>query len=83
MRIVFSLILLTFSIQSFGQTLKNCSICSNQIIKNEQLKNLSIDELRFLTNDLFARKGYKLKVQMLTIIIQTLIGTNLFLTMKK
>jgi hypothetical protein len=61
MRIVFSLILLTFSIQSFGQTLKNCSICSNQIIKNEQLKNLSIDELRFLTNDLFARKGYKFK----------------------
>ncbi|MDX6183790.1 YARHG domain-containing protein [Flavobacterium sp. Fl-77] len=62
MRISFLLILLTFSIQSFGQTLKDCSTCSTQIIKIEQIKDLSIDEIRFLTNDLFARKGYKFKV---------------------
>lgn len=61
MRTLFSVIFLIFYIQSFGQMLKKRSICSSQIIKNEQIKNLSIDELRFLTNDLFARKGYKFK----------------------
>ncbi|WP_428979529.1 YARHG domain-containing protein [Flavobacterium piscisymbiosum] len=33
----------------------------SKTIKQEQIKNLSIDELRFLTNDLYARKGYKFK----------------------
>lgn len=42
-----------------AQTLKDCATCTTQIIKNEQLKNLSIDEVRFLMNDLFARKGYQ------------------------
>lgn len=41
-----------------AQTLKDCSACSTQIVNAEQIKNLSIDEIRFLTNDLFARKGY-------------------------
>ncbi len=45
--------------KSNAQTLKDCSNCSTQIIKEEQIKDLSIDEIRFLTNDLFARKGYK------------------------
>ncbi|WP_264550594.1 YARHG domain-containing protein [Flavobacterium sp. N2038] len=53
-----SLILLIFSIKSFGQTLKDCSTCSTKIIKEEQVKGLSIDEIRLLTNDLFAREGY-------------------------
>lgn len=44
-----------------AQILKNCSICATQIIKNEQIKDLSIDEISFLMNDLFARKGYQFK----------------------
>ncbi len=44
-----------------AQDLKDCVSCSAKMIKTEQVKNLSIDELRFLTNDLFARKGYRFK----------------------
>ncbi len=58
MKTIYTFLLLTIFTQSFGQTLKDCSICSTQIIKAEQIKELSIDEIRFLTNDLFARKGY-------------------------
>ena len=61
MRTIFLFLLQTFFIQSFGQTLKDCSTCSSQIIKTEQIKNLSIDEIRFMANDLFARKGHKFK----------------------
>ena len=43
---------------SKSQSLQNCSTCSREIIKDSQIENLSIDDLRFLTNDLFARKGY-------------------------
>ena len=41
--------------------LKDCTTCSTQVIKEQQISKLSIDELRFLTNDLYARKGYKFK----------------------
>lgn len=44
-----------------AQELKDCSSCATKVITKEQIKNLSIDELRFLTNDLFARKGYNFK----------------------
>ncbi|MDF2934178.1 MAG: hypothetical protein K0R36_3509 [Chryseobacterium sp.] len=56
------IIVLFFTILCFegkSQTLENCSNCSTQVVKEEQIKGLSIDEIRFLTNDLFARKGYK------------------------
>lgn len=58
------IILLFFSLICFRgktQTLIDCLSCSTQIIKAEQIKGLSIDEIRFLTNDLFARKGYRFK----------------------
>lgn len=45
--------------QTFGQTLKDCSTCSTQIIKDEQIKSLCIDEIRLLTNEIFARNGYQ------------------------
>lgn len=48
-----------FSITATAQTLKDCSTCSGQIIKTEQIKDLSIDEIRLLTNEIFARNGYK------------------------
>ncbi len=59
MRIISLILLLFFSIQSFGQTLKDCSTCSTQIIKAEQIKSLSIDEIRLITNEIFARNGYQ------------------------
>ena len=56
--LIFTL-LIFYCFQTQAQTLKDCSTCSTQIISSEQIKDLSIDEIRFLTNDLFARKGYK------------------------
>ncbi len=42
-----------------AQTIKDCSNCSTQIIKQEQIKGLSVDEIRLLTNEIFARNGYQ------------------------
>ena len=58
MKTIYTFLLLTILTQTFGQTLNDCSTCSTQIITEEQIKNLSIDEIRLLTNDLFARNGY-------------------------
>lgn len=44
-----------------AQNLEDCSSCLYNIISQEQVKNLSLDDIRFLTNDLYARKGYKFK----------------------
>ncbi len=52
-------LLIIFSLNATAQTLKDCSICSTQIIKAEQIIDLSIDEIRLLTNEIFARNGYK------------------------
>jgi hypothetical protein len=57
-KIIFLLFIIS-CLKANTQILKDCSSCSTQIIKTEQIKNLSIDEIRFITNDLFARKGYK------------------------
>jgi len=46
---------------AIAQSLTDCASCATQRLKPEQIENLSIDEIRFLTNDLFARKGYKFK----------------------
>ena len=59
-KILFILFIL-FCITGTSQTLNDCSTCSTNIIKSEQIMDLSIDEIRYLTNDLFARKGYKFK----------------------
>lgn len=58
MKTLYTFLFLTILTQTFGQALNDCSTCSTQIIKEEQIKNLSIDEIRLLTNDLFARNGY-------------------------
>lgn len=59
MRTIYTFLLLTIFTQTFGQTLKDCSTCSTQIIKAEQIKGLSIDEIRLITNEIFARNGYQ------------------------
>jgi len=56
------IIVLCFSILCFegkSQTLEDCSNCSTQVVKEEQLKGLSIDEIRLITNEIFARNGYQ------------------------
>lgn len=53
--IVFTLL----SLNVKAQTLKDCSTCATQLIKSEQTKFLSIDEIRLLTNEIFARNGYQ------------------------
>lgn len=60
-KILKTVVSLTFllSLQSiFGQTLKDCSSCKTQLIKKEQIKGLNIDNIRLLTNEIFARNGY-------------------------
>lgn len=52
--------LFVFFVQFFSsQTLKDCSNCATQIIKQEQIKDLSLDEIRLLTNEIYARNGYE------------------------
>jgi len=55
------LLVILFANTAQSQAIKDCETCFSKTIKQEQIKNLSIDELRFLTNDLYARKGYKFK----------------------
>ena len=60
MKHLYFLSIVLFSLSVTAQ-LKDCATCSTQVIKEQQISKLSIDELRFLTNDLYARKGYKFK----------------------
>ncbi|WP_300977752.1 YARHG domain-containing protein [Flavobacterium sp.] len=61
MKKIFFLLLIFSCLSSGAQTAIDCANCSVQIVKREQIKGLSIDEIQFLTNDLVARKGYKFK----------------------
>jgi len=60
MKHLYLLSIVLFSLNATAQ-LKDCATCATQVIKEQQISKLSIDELRFLTNDLYARKGYKFK----------------------
>ncbi|ASF44025.1 YARHG domain-containing protein [Capnocytophaga endodontalis] len=60
MKHLYFLSIVLFSLNATAQ-LKDCTTCATQVIKGQQISELSIDELRFLTNDLYARKGYKFK----------------------
>ena len=60
MKHLYFLSIVLFSLNATAQ-LKDCTTCASQVIKEQQISKLSIDELRFLTNDLYARKGYKFK----------------------
>ncbi|WP_136666929.1 YARHG domain-containing protein [Flavobacterium sp. H122] len=56
-RMVFLFLLLSLNLNA--QVLKDCAVCSAQIVKPEKIKDLSIDEIRLLTNEIFARNGYQ------------------------
>lgn len=53
-----SFLILLFAQTSFAQAIKDCSICKTQLLKKEQVQNLSLDNIRLLTNEIFARNGY-------------------------
>lgn len=61
MKNVFLLFFAFFSLKLAvsAQTLSDCAVCSEQIIQSEQIEGLSIDELKLLINEIFARKGYQ------------------------
>lgn len=58
MRSLFCLLLLTLTTTCIAQSIKDCSVCTSQVLQQDQLIDLSSDQIRFLTNDLYARKGY-------------------------
>lgn len=59
MKAILILLLFVFFLTTNGQTLTDCAKCTTQVIKEAQIKDLSFDEVRFITNDFFARKGYE------------------------
>lgn len=40
---------------------QNCSQCATKVLENQKIKSLSVDELRLLINEIYARKGYVFK----------------------
>lgn len=46
-------------LQVTAQSLKDCAICSTQVVNSEQIEALSVDEIRLLINEIFARNGYQ------------------------
>lgn len=58
MRIILAVILAGINFSGQAQILTDCTHCASRLLRADELKQLSIDEIRYLTNDLFARKGY-------------------------
>lgn len=54
------LFILSF-VTAHAQSLENCSNCSQKAVTTEQIKDKSLDEIRVLTNEIYARKGYVFK----------------------
>lgn len=57
--ILITLILMLFAPSHKAQTLKDCSDCAVKLIKPEQISQLSLEEIRILTNEIYARNGYQ------------------------
>lgn len=51
--------LFLFCTTANAQTLKNCSSCASKLINQTEIADLSVDEIRLLTNEIYARKGYR------------------------
>ncbi|OUL61048.1 YARHG domain-containing protein [Flavobacterium sp. AJR] len=56
---LFSIILLSGVFTVNAQSVTNCKTCGTTLLKAENIYTLSVDELRLLTNEIYARKGYK------------------------
>lgn len=59
MKFIYFLSFLMFSVNIQSQILKDCSKCSTNLINIAQIDGLSIDEIRLLTNEIFARNGFQ------------------------
>lgn len=58
MKIILAALLVGISFSGHSQVLNDCEDCASRLLRPDELKGLNIDEIRYLTNDLFARKGY-------------------------
>lgn len=55
-------LIIYFSLLVSGVVLgQNCSQCAIKLLENHKINKLSIDELRLLVNEIYARKGYVFK----------------------
>ncbi len=52
------LVLMSACTLTYAQKPQDCATCATRELRREELNELSIDEIRYLTNDLFARRGY-------------------------
>lgn len=53
------IILLSGALSIKAQGVTSCEACSTVLLKLQDIDTLSVDELRLLTNEIYARKGYK------------------------
>lgn len=51
--------LFLFCITASAQIPKDCSTCASKLINQVEIADLSVDEIRLLTNEIYARKGYR------------------------
>jgi len=59
MKYIYLWFLFLFCTAANAQTLKNCSLCTSKLINQAEIADLSVDEIRLLTNEIYARKGYR------------------------
>lgn len=54
-----SLVLVSGAFAVNAQGISNCKTCGTTLLKPQNIDTLSVDELRLLTNEIYARKGYR------------------------
>lgn len=60
MKKLFLILIISFTSQSvFSQSIKDCAICSTEVLQEKQLVGKSVEELALFRNEIFARKGYR------------------------
>ena len=57
--VVLSIALLAASLVINAQGINDCSTCGTVLLKAQDIDTLSVDELRLLTNEIYAHRGYK------------------------
>ncbi len=57
--ILLSIILVSGAFAVNSQGITDCEMCSIILLEPQDIDTLSVDELRLLTNEIYARKGYK------------------------
>lgn len=53
------LVLITGCFTAYSQGISDCKTCNTVLLKAKDIDTLSVDELRLLTNEIYARNGYR------------------------